>query len=128
MTGYVNCHCHFKSSFKNSCNVKSGCACNVKNSVKCGCACSSKTTATPILLCTAHVASRRKHLKKIIFIKKAAVFDVAGAATFDAVLDLAGAATFDVAAVFEVAAAVAFEAAVEVDVPRHIALPNVSGV
>ena len=49
------------------------------------------------------------------------VFD-GGAATLDAVFDLAGAATFDVAAVFEVAAAVAFDVAV--DVPRHGALPN----
>ena len=41
-------------------------------------------------------------------------------------VDFAGAATFDVAAVFElaVAAAVAFEAVVEVDLPRHGALPN----
>ena len=42
MTGYVNCHSHFKSSFnghfKNSVNVKSGCAGKIKNSVKSGCA------------------------------------------------------------------------------------------
>ena len=49
------------------------------------------------------------------------VFDV-GVATLDAVFEFAGAATFDVAVAFEVAAAVVFEAAV--DVPRHGALPN----
>ena len=61
-----------------------------------------------------------------------AAFEFAGAATFDAVLDLAGAATLDVAVVFELAAAVVFElaaavvfeAVVEVDLPRHGALPN----
>ncbi|WP_161539909.1 hypothetical protein [Glaciimonas sp. PCH181] len=45
-------------------------------------------------------------------------FEFAGVATFDAVLDLTGATTLDVEVVFELA----------VDVPRHIPLPNVSGV
>ena len=53
-----------------------------------------------------------------------AAFDLAGAATFDAAFEFAGAATFDVAVVFEVAVAVVFEAVVEVDLPRHGALPN----
>ena len=40
MTGYVNGHVKSNRSchFKNSCNVKGGCACKFKNSVKCGCA------------------------------------------------------------------------------------------
>ena len=48
MTGYVNCHSHFNSSFngsfKNNRNVKGGCACKVKNSVKGGCACKVKSS------------------------------------------------------------------------------------